>query len=79
GKRKIWYGISILITITAIVGLSVRGLHLGIEFEGGAVFTTPKTSASVSVAEQSAEDSSGHDAIVQELGNGGMRVQISDI
>ena len=44
GKRKIWYGISILITITAIVGLAVRGLTMGIEFEGGAVFTTPKTS-----------------------------------
>ena len=32
GKRKIWYGISILITITAIVGLAVRGLNMGIEF-----------------------------------------------
>ena len=42
GKRKIWYGISILITITAIVGLAVRGLNMGIEFQGGAVFTTPK-------------------------------------
>ena len=42
GKRKIWYGISILITITAIVGLAVRGLNMGIEFQGGAVFTTPR-------------------------------------
>lgn len=79
GKRKIWYGISILITITAIVGLGVRGLHMGIEFEGGAVFTTPKTSISAARAEESAEQSSGHDAIVQELGNGGMRIQISGI
>ena len=47
GKRKIWYGVSILITITAIVGLAVRGLNMGIEFQGGAVFTTPKTSVSV--------------------------------
>lgn len=79
GKRKIWYGVSILITITAIVGLAVRGLHMGIEFEGGAVFTTPKTSVSAAQAEASAEKSSGHDAIVQELGNGGMRIQISGI
>ena len=43
GKRKIWYGISILITITAILGLAVRGLNMGIEFQGGAVFTTAKT------------------------------------
>ena len=52
GKRKIWYGISILITITAIVGLAVRGLNMGIEFQGGAVFTTPKTSVSVAQAER---------------------------
>ncbi|MEV7793939.1 protein translocase subunit SecF [Streptomyces sp. NPDC087512] len=79
-NRKIWYGISILITITAIVGLAVRGLHMGIEFQGGAVFTTPKhMSASVSQAETYAEDASGHDAIVQKLGDGSLRIQIAGI
>ncbi|GGX91630.1 protein translocase subunit SecF [Streptomyces minutiscleroticus] len=79
GKRKIWYGLSILITITAIVGLAVRGLNMGIEFQGGAVFTTPKTSVSVAQAEEYAEEASGHDAIVQELGTGGLRIQISGV
>lgn len=80
GNRKIWYGLSILITITAIVGLAVRGLNMGIEFQGGAVFTTPeKTSVSVSQAETYAEEASGHDAIVQELGNGSLRIQVAGI
>ncbi|MFE0134869.1 protein translocase subunit SecF [Streptomyces sp. NPDC059037] len=79
GKRKIWYGISILITITAIVGLAVRGLNMGIEFEGGAVFTTPKTSVSVAQAEKYAEEASGHDAVVQELGSGGLRIQVAGV
>ncbi|KUL27102.1 protein translocase subunit SecF [Streptomyces regalis] len=80
GNRKIWYGISILITITAIVGLAVRGLNMGIEFQGGAVFTTPaKTAASVSQAEKYAEEASGHDAIVQKLGNGSLRIQVAGI
>ncbi|MFE9441689.1 protein translocase subunit SecF [Streptomyces sp. NPDC006602] len=80
GNRKIWYGLSILITITAIVGLAVRGLNMGIEFEGGAVFTTPKhTSVSVTQAETYAEEASGHDAIVQKLGDGSMRIQIAGI
>ncbi|MFI7385765.1 protein translocase subunit SecF [Streptomyces sp. NPDC049813] len=79
GKRKIWYGVSILITITAILGLAVRGLNMGIDFEGGAVFTTPKTSVSAAKAEEYAEKASGHDAIVQELGTGGLRVQIAGI
>ncbi|MEW1772548.1 protein translocase subunit SecF [Streptomyces sp. NPDC086777] len=77
GKRKIWYGISILITITAIVGLAVRGLNMGIDFQGGAVFTTSKTSVSVSQAETYAQDASGHDAVVQKLGTGGLRIQIA--
>ncbi|MFI1164017.1 protein translocase subunit SecF [Streptomyces sp. NPDC020801] len=79
-NRKIWYGISILITITAIVGLAVRGLNMGIEFQGGAVFTTPKhMSTSVTQAETFAKDASGHDAIVQKLGDGSLRIQIAGI
>lgn len=80
GKRMIWYGISILITITAIVGLSVRGLNMGIEFSGGAVFNTPKTEYSSSEARHTAEEAAdGHHAIVQKLGNGTLRIQISDL
>lgn len=79
-KRKIWYGISILITITAIVGLAVRGLHMGIEFSGGAVFTTPKTSISADEGREKAEAAAdGHTAIAQKLGGGGLRIQISDL
>ncbi|MBT3166617.1 protein translocase subunit SecF [Streptomyces sp. Vc74B-19] len=79
-NRKLWYGISILITIAAILGLAVRGLHMGIEFQGGAVFTTPKNmSVSVATAEGFAEDASGHDAIVQKLGDGSLRIQVAGI
>lgn len=79
GKRKFWYAISILITITAIVGLAVRGLNMGIEFKGGAVFTTPSTSVSVTQARTAAQEASGHDAIVQKLGNGGLRIQVTEL
>ncbi|MFI1257843.1 protein translocase subunit SecF [Streptomyces netropsis] len=79
GKRMIWYGISILITITAIVGLSVRGLNMGIEFSGGAVFNTPKTSVSATQAQHVAEETSGHTAIVQKLGDRTLRIQVSEL
>ncbi|MEV0492956.1 protein translocase subunit SecF [Streptomyces atratus] len=79
GSRKIWYGISILITITAVVALAVGGLNMGIEFKGGAVFTTPSTSATVAQAEESAVSASGHQAIVQKLGNGKLRIQITEV
>ncbi|MDX3797262.1 protein translocase subunit SecF [Streptomyces sp. AK04-3B] len=78
GHRKLWYGVSILITITAILGLAVRGLNMGIDFQGGAVFTTEKNgSISVSQAEDAAKAASGHDAVVQKLGDGSVRIQIA--
>lgn len=79
GKRKIWYSISILITITAIVGLAVRGLNMSIDFQGGAVLTTPRTTATVQHTTQLAEKASGRDTVVQQLGNGGMRIQIAGL
>ncbi|MGW1835303.1 protein translocase subunit SecF [Streptomyces sp. NPDC002067] len=80
GKRKIWYGISILITVVALAGLVVRGLNMGIEFSGGAVLTTPKTSVSSSEAQHLAESASGgQQAVVQKLGGGSLRIQISGL
>ncbi|MCT4356786.1 protein translocase subunit SecF [Streptomyces sp. Je 1-79] len=79
GNRKLWYSLSILITITAIVALAVRGLNMGIEFQGGAVFTTPKSEVSVSQAREYAEEASGHDALVQELGSGALRIQVGGL
>ncbi|MGP3969124.1 protein translocase subunit SecF [Streptomyces sp. 6N223] len=80
GRRKIWYWVSILITILAFTGLWARGLVMGVEFEGGAVFTTPATSVSVEEAREVAEEASGHSALVQTLGDDGeMRIQVSGL
>ncbi|WP_424214696.1 protein translocase subunit SecF [Streptomyces sp. BI20] len=79
GKRFLWYGVSVLITIVAIAALAFKGLNMGIEFKGGAVFTTPSASVTVAQAERAAEKASGHPAIVQELGTGSMRIQISEL
>lgn len=80
GHRMLWYGISVLITVVAVAGLLVNGLHLGIEFSGGADFTTPKTSISVADAEHKlAGHTGGHDATIQKLGSGKLRIQVSDI
>jgi preprotein translocase subunit SecF len=81
GKRKLWYGVSIVITLVAIVGLAVNGLNKGIEFSGGAVFTTPKTSVSTSDAQAKTQSviPGHHDVIAQSLGTGGLRIQVSGI
>lgn len=80
GRRRIWYALSILITVLAFAGLAVRGLHMGVEFEGGAVFTTPATDISVEQAREVAEDASDHQALVQTLGSdGSLRIQVSGL
>lgn len=80
GHRKIWYGVSLLITVAAVVGLLVNGLKLGIEFSGGAVYTTPKTSMSVSEVQNRIEgDTAGHEAVVQKLGTGSVTVTVSEV
>ncbi|TDC74689.1 protein translocase subunit SecF [Streptomyces hainanensis] len=80
GRRKIWYGVSVLITVLAFAGVLIRGLHMGVEFEGGAVFTTSATEVSVEEAREVAEEASGSQALVQTLGDdGSMRIQVSGL
>jgi preprotein translocase subunit SecF len=80
GKRKIWYSFSLLVTVVAIIGLAVNGLKESIDFSGGAVFNTPKTSISVSDAQHRISgDTGGRSATVQKLGTGSLRIQISGL
>jgi preprotein translocase subunit SecF len=80
GKRKIWYGISVLLVIVSLTGLGVRGLFMGVEFEGGAVFNTPPAaSISTEEARDVVRGETGRDARVQTLGNGALRIQVTDL
>ncbi len=45
GRRKLWYAISAAIVVTAILGLFLRPLNFGIEFEGGVEFRAEVTTA----------------------------------
>ncbi len=82
GKRRRYYAVSLLIVIVAVVGLAVNGLNQGIEFSGGAVFSTPsKVKVSTTKAEDATQSLLGgsHEVIAQSLGKGGMRIQVSHI
>jgi len=80
GRRKLWYGISVVLVIASIVGLVVNGLKESIDFSGGADFTTPKTSLSVAeVQDRIAGHTEGHDATVQRLGTGSIRIEVGSL
>ncbi|MFJ5885673.1 protein translocase subunit SecF [Kitasatospora cineracea] len=77
GKRKIWYSISAVIVLVAAVGLAM-GLHLGIEFKGGSVYTVHKPGLSASQAKETADKIIGSNtALVQTTDKGDVRVQVS--
>lgn len=79
GRRKVWYSASLLIIVIALAGLGFRGLQLGVEFQGGAVFTAQSTQVTVEEAREVAEEASGNDARVQQLGKDGLRIQVTGL
>ncbi|MFD1831445.1 protein translocase subunit SecF [Streptomyces desertarenae] len=79
GRRKLWYGVTLALMLISLAGLGVRGLYMGIEFQGGAVFTTPPTKLSVAEARETALDVSGAEPRIQELGSGALRIQVTGL
>ena len=45
GRQKLWYSISGLILVLALVGLFARGLNFSVDFKGGSVIQFPATSS----------------------------------
>ncbi|WP_415948584.1 protein translocase subunit SecF [Streptomyces sp. KLOTTS4A1] len=80
GRRKLWYLISLVLVAISLSGLGFKGLTMGVEFQGGAVFTTPAdTKLSVEDARSTASSASGSDAKVQRLGNGSLRITVTGL
>jgi preprotein translocase subunit SecF len=72
GRQKIWYAISGLILVLALVGLFARGLNFTVDFKGGSVIQFPASSAASISQVQSAIGGTGdgEGAIVQHVGSG---------
>lgn len=79
GRRRVWYSVSGIVLLLAIIGLGVRGLNLGIEFKGGAEFQLKSASASVATARTAATSVGQTDAIVTLVGSDRVRVQTGAI
>jgi len=66
GRRRLWYTISAFILVISIVAVIVRGLSFSVDFKGGAVFTFPASSASLSQVQNAVESGGISGAIVQQ-------------
>lgn len=67
GRRRIWFGISLVLVVISIVSFTTRGLNLGIDFEGGVVWEVPAGDASVADARAAVDQFGLADATIQEL------------
>ena len=67
GQRKRWYLISAGILVVAIAALLIRGLHLGVDFQGGNVATFPSKSGTVAQATAVAVSIGAKDPTVTEV------------
>ncbi|MDY0815896.1 protein translocase subunit SecF [Kitasatospora purpeofusca] len=76
GRRKLWYSISGVIVLVAAIGLAM-GLHLGIEFKGGSVYTVAKPGLTVSQTQDAVDKIVSSHPLVQSTDNGKIRIQIS--
>lgn len=75
-NRKRWYSVSTIFIIVSFFALFVQGLHLGIEFKGGASFTVNKPTATVQQAREAVEAVGlPGEIIVQKIGDSKVRVQ----
>jgi len=79
-NRKRWYSISSVFLLISLGALIVQGLHLGLEFKGGASFTLNKPNVTVEQARASVEniDIPG-EIIVQKIGDTKVRIQTGAI
>src|SRR6266480_3660597 len=66
GRKRLWYAVSGLILLVSIVAVLVRGLSFSVDFKGGAIFTFPSSSTSVSQVQNAVESGGVTGAIVQQ-------------
>ena len=88
GRKWLWYGISGLILVLAVLSLSVKGLDMGIEFVGGAEYKVTSVPAE-NMTQQGVDDvrnavaDTGIDAAQQPVvttnGNDGILVQVKPV
>ena len=76
GSRRRWYALSGVLILVSIVALGANGLHLGIEFKGGSVFTITKPGTTI-VDGRAAIEKAGvtSESVVQKIGNDKIRIQ----
>jgi protein-export membrane protein SecD len=79
GHWRRWAAISGVALALVLVGLLGRGLDLGVEFNGGAIFETREGSATIAEIRDAVEAQGVTEAQVRELSNGNILVEVGQV
>jgi len=79
GRRRLWFTLSAAVILISALGLGLRGLDLGVEFEGGAVFQSRAGDASLVEVRETVAAQGVAEPIARQLGNGNIRVETTHI
>jgi preprotein translocase subunit SecF len=80
GNKRRWYAFSGLLILLSIGALAIQGLHLGIEFKGGASYTITKSNATLTEAEEAVSQAEiPGEPIIQSIGTNKVRVQTGSL
>jgi preprotein translocase subunit SecF len=78
GRMRLWFGLSLVLILVGLGSLAVRGLNLGIDFEGGTVWEAPAGEAGVGEVSDAMASAGLEDAEVQTLSSGDeVRIRVS--
>ena len=75
GRRRRWYALSALVLVISLASLLFKGVHLGIEFKGGAEFRLPSHGHSTGDAQAAATSAGVTQVAAAKIGQGNLRVQ----
>jgi preprotein translocase subunit SecF len=77
GRTKLWFGISIVFLLIGGTSLLTRGLNLGIDFTGGAIFTVPSQTLTIEQARSAVSSVGVTPSVVRDAtSSSGRRVQV---
>ncbi|MGI8681746.1 MAG: protein translocase subunit SecF [Mycobacteriales bacterium] len=75
GRRRRWYALSGLVLVISLASLLFKGVHLGIDFKGGAEFRLPSHGHSTGDAQEAATSAGVTQVAAAKIGQGNLRVQ----
>ena len=80
GHKKRWYAFSGILILLSIGALAIQGLHLGIEFKGGASYTVTKAKITLTGAEDAVKQAAiPGEPIIQSIGGDKVRIQTGSL